>query len=454
LIDITTLTPLAPGALLLLYVAASHSAVSAALVQEKLEGQIKKQAPVYFVFEVLSLSKKNYTELEKVLYAVLMASRKLRHYFQAFHTIVPSSQPLKDIMRNIEATRRIGKWATELNEFSIDYVHRSSIQSQALAYFIVDWTPGAQEEEENKDDEAWTVFCDGSWGTFGAGAAAVLVAPSKVRTCYAIKLDFSCTNNIAECEALLLGLRKLKAMGIRRAVLKTDSQVISGHVDKSCRARDPKLEKYLDTVRRLEASFEGFSVKNIPQGENEHADLLAKSAAQGLSLPSEVFFETIRAPSVELFERAVLTISPVHSEDWRTEIISFLQGNCLSDDEAYNKRMEARTRSYVIIEGELYKHGVCSPLLKCLSRTEGIELMMKEIHAGLCGSHIGSRPSLGKVFRQGFYWPKTASDATDLVQKWIEAKPLATITLVTIQKFFKLSIKLRIKCLLFLFEAF
>jgi hypothetical protein len=146
----------------------------------------------------------------------------------------------------------------------------------------------------------------------------------------------------------------------------------------------------------------------------------------------------------------------------------------------------------VIIEGELYKHGVCSPLLKCLSRAEDIELM-KEIHAGLCGSHIGSRPLLGKVFRQGFYWPKAASDATELVQKcegcqkcardqkqpssltqliqptwslqrwdldllgplpqaqgnlkyvvaaveyfskWIEAKPLATITSVTVQKIF------------------
>jgi hypothetical protein len=154
--------------------------------------------------------------------------------------------------------------------------------------------------------------------------------------------------------------------------------------------------------------------------------------------------------------------------------------------------MEARTRPYVMIEGELYKHGVCSPLLKCLSRTKGIELM-KEIHAGLCGSHIGSRPLLGKVFRQGFYWPKAPSDAVDLVQKckncqkcardqkqpssltqliqptwplqrwgldllgplppaqgnlkyvvvaveyfskWIEAKPLATITSVTVQKFF------------------
>jgi hypothetical protein len=162
LIDLTTLTPPSLGAPLLLYVAASHSAVSAALVQEKLDGQVKKQAPVYFVSEVLSLSKKNYTELEKVLHAVLMASRKLRHYFQAYRIIVPSSQPLKNIMSNKEAIGRIGKWAAELNEFIIDYVHRSSIQSQALVDFIVDWTPRAQEEEINKDVEAWMVFCDGS----------------------------------------------------------------------------------------------------------------------------------------------------------------------------------------------------------------------------------------------------------------------------------------------------
>jgi hypothetical protein len=77
----------------------------------------------------------------------------------------------------------------------------------------------------------------------------------------------------------------------------------------------------------MEASFEGFAVKNIPREENEHANLLAKSATQGLPLPSEVFFETIKPPSVELMERAVLTISRVHSKDWRTEIVSFLQGN-------------------------------------------------------------------------------------------------------------------------------
>jgi hypothetical protein len=128
-----------------------------------------------------------------------------------------------------------------------------------------------------------------------------------------------------------------------------------------------------------------------------------------------VFFEILKAPSVGLIERTVLSISPTHSEDWRTEIIVFLQGNHPSVDEAYIRRMQARTRPYMMIEGELFKQGVCLPLLKCLSRPEGQELM-KEIHSVICGGHIGSRPLLWKVFRQGFYWPKAASDATKLVQ--------------------------------------
>jgi ribonuclease HI len=84
---------------------------------------------------------------------------------------------------------------------------------------------------------------------------------------------------------VLLGLQKLNAMGIRREVLKSDSQANTGYVDKSNKANDPKLEKYLDIVQRMEASFEEFSVKNIPRGDNEQADLLAKSAAQRLPLP-------------------------------------------------------------------------------------------------------------------------------------------------------------------------
>jgi hypothetical protein len=107
---------------------------------------------------------------------VLMASRKLQLYFHSYHIIVPSSQPLKDFIRNREATGRVGKWTIELNEFTIDFIHRSSIQSQALEYFIADWTSGSHEEGHLIDEEAWIVFYDGSRGTFGKGVADVLIS--------------------------------------------------------------------------------------------------------------------------------------------------------------------------------------------------------------------------------------------------------------------------------------
>jgi hypothetical protein len=151
---------------------------------------VKRHMPSYFVFKVLGTSKRNYTEMEKVLYAVLMASKKLRHYFQSHNIIVPSSQPLKDIITNREASSQIGKWVPEIKEFVIDFVHRSSIQSQALADFIAGWTPSSQDKATQSDEVVWTVFCDGSWGSFGDGAANVIVSPSEVRTLYVVKLQF------------------------------------------------------------------------------------------------------------------------------------------------------------------------------------------------------------------------------------------------------------------------
>jgi hypothetical protein len=90
----------------------------------------------------------NYTEIEKIAYAVLISSRKLKHYFQAHEISVPSSQPLRDILSNKEASGRIGKWATELSQFEINYVLRIAIKSQALADFMADWTPSTYQPSQ------------------------------------------------------------------------------------------------------------------------------------------------------------------------------------------------------------------------------------------------------------------------------------------------------------------
>ena len=104
-----------PEAPLLLYVAASEHTVSGVLVQEKEEGSKVIQQPIYYISEALSGARLNYTQIEKIVYAVLISSRKLKHYFQAHEITVPSSQPLGDVFNNKEASRRIGKWATELS---------------------------------------------------------------------------------------------------------------------------------------------------------------------------------------------------------------------------------------------------------------------------------------------------------------------------------------------------
>ena len=104
----------------------------------------------------------------------------------------------------------------------------------------------------------------------------------------------------------------------------SDSQVISEYIEKESKAKEERLQKYLLAIRRMKTYFEGFTVKKIHRNDNSEADALARTASQGDPFPPDVFFEVLRPPSVKLQERAILSISPVASEDWRTEIISYL----------------------------------------------------------------------------------------------------------------------------------
>ena len=95
--------------------------------------------------------------------------------------------------------------------------------------------------------------------------------------------------------------------------------------------------------------------------------------------------------------------------------MAYLREHFEPADEKEGKRMFQRARSYTLSEGELYKSGVVAPWLKCITTAEGQELL-KEIHSGLCGSHIGIRPLVAKAFRQGFFWPSASKDAEQIVK--------------------------------------
>ena len=123
---------------MLLYISTSGAVVSAALIEERTIKGALTHVPKYFVSEALNGSKLLYSEMEKMAYVVVMAARKLRYYFQSHKIKVPTSFPLRGIFENREASGRIGKWATQLAEHTIDFVSRSVIKSQVLADFIAD----------------------------------------------------------------------------------------------------------------------------------------------------------------------------------------------------------------------------------------------------------------------------------------------------------------------------
>jgi hypothetical protein len=139
-----------------------------------------------------------------------MCSRKLQHYFKA-HTIrVLTNQSLHDIFGNRDSSKQIGKWAIELLEYVINFVKHSTIESQILADFMAEWTE-PQSQVDTGQESPWLVYYDGSWGGTGVRAAAIITSPSGIKLRYAARLQFAsetdkCTNNIAEYEAILLGL--------------------------------------------------------------------------------------------------------------------------------------------------------------------------------------------------------------------------------------------------------
>jgi ribonuclease HI len=137
----------------------------------------------------------------------------------------------------------------------------------------------------------------------GAGAAAIITSPSSVKYRYAAHLSFAlessrCTNNIEEYEAVILGLCKLRALGVTTCIIRIDSKVVAGQIKKEYSTKKPVLMQYLTAVLSLEKKFKGFTLQHVDRNKNEEADGLAKAAAKGEALPSDVFYHVIGTPAI------------------------------------------------------------------------------------------------------------------------------------------------------------
>jgi ribonuclease HI len=186
----------------------------------------------------------------------------LRNYFESHPVTVVSSFPLGEIIQCREASSRIAKWAVEIMGEIISFAPRKAIKSQVLANFVAEWVD-TQLPTAPIQLELWTMYFDGSLMKTGAGAGLLFISPLGKHLRYVLRLHFLASNNMAEYEALVNGLRIALELGVRRLDARGDSQLVIDQVMKNSHCRDRKMEAYCDEVRRLEDKFYGLELNHV-----------------------------------------------------------------------------------------------------------------------------------------------------------------------------------------------
>jgi ribonuclease HI len=252
---------------------------------------------VYFVSEVVLESKARYQLVQKLLYAVLITSRKLRHYFHEYSITVVTDYPLDDILRNYDATRRISKLAVKLGALNIVFKPCTTIKSQALVDFMAEWREN-QLPTPIERPEHWVMYFDDSLKIEGVGAGVLLISPKGEQLKYILQIFWKVSNNEAEYEALLRGLRLAISLSIKRLLVNGDSALVINQVNKSCDRNKENMDTYCLEVCKLKNKFYGLEFHHVVRDNNVVANVVSKLGSTRAQGPIEVFVHELHAPSI------------------------------------------------------------------------------------------------------------------------------------------------------------
>ena len=228
----------------------------------------------------------------------------------------------------------------------------------------------------------------------------------------AVIFEFAVSNNEAEYEALLMGLKICYEAGAKALSTFSNSQLIVGQVNGEFEAKDDSMKMYLQQVRKLVKKFDKFTLVHIPRSQNAQDDSLAKLASSAeTSTARDIIWEVLPNPIINLMvntvDRSKMLMEPY---------IKYLQNQTLPQDENQAKMLQKTARWFALHEGTLYKKSYTHPLLKCVSPEEG-NYILREIHEGGCGIHQGVRTVIGKVLKNGYYWPSLRGDTETLIRR-------------------------------------
>ena len=401
------------GELLTLYLAVSNFSTSAVLVRDK----ERVQHPVYYCSRALRGAEERYLRMEKLILALVTAARKLRPYFQAHIIEVPTEYPMKQVLHKPEVSGRLMKWAIELSEFDIRYKPNTAIKGQVLADFVMEFALIEPAETTQAEDDLpiWKLSIDGASNAQGSGGGLILTSPEGIDIEYALRFRFQASNNEAEYEAVIAGLNLAHSLEVDQLEVYSDSQLVVRQIEDTYEAKSETMVLYLQKVRDLLKKFVLVQVKRVPRTENSRADALAKLATAlqedlGRSTPVEYLAE----PSIHPYSMVVALVGSVPS--WMDPIWDYINDGTLPNDPKEAAKIRVRSSRFTNHKGSLYNRGFFTPFLKCIAG-EDTEYVLREVHEGICGNHIGARTLAGKVLRQGYYWPTILKDATALVKK-------------------------------------
>ncbi|XP_074346209.1 uncharacterized protein LOC141684979 [Apium graveolens] len=319
------------------------------------------------------------------------------------------------------------KWAVELGQFDLEYVPRTAIKGQALADFLLEfdsevddkalvilYPPHIEEPMEESPHPWWILHVDGAVNNGGAGVGIVLVSPKGHHLMSAIHFKFYATNNDAEYEALINGLKISLEMGVRNLIAMSDSEPVANQVNGGFQVRGPRTELYLRCTQRLIGMFKEVRLECVSREKNGNADALEKMGLQQEAvLLGSIPLEIQEIPSIPEIE--VMQVDGTPKETWMMPILAYIHKGILPEDKFKARRLRYQAARYVMYDEVLYKRGFNQQLLRCVDKEEG-NYIQREIHEGICGNHSGGSSLAMKVLRQGYYWPTMRGDAVNFVR--------------------------------------
>ncbi|XP_019179221.1 PREDICTED: uncharacterized protein LOC109174439 [Ipomoea nil] len=329
-----------------------------------------------------------------------------------------------------------------LTQYAIEYRSRPVIKGQSLADFLVECTSRETRPPEVEDPEAalCSLATDGSSSKKGADGGVVITSPEGFNVYYALMYQFNLTNNEAEYEAFVNGLQCARELGAEYIRAQIDSALVVGQVLGDYEVNGERLQAYRDLAMEKLTLFRAYTVRHVPRLDNADADILSKLAQDAPEHMSKI------ARILMILRHSIhrLPVAPIQPAEktWISDLMEYLQHGRLPDDPQRARKAKLRAPRFQVQEGRLYRRSYGGPLMRCLTSFEA-DLVMNELHSGMCSSHQGGRSLARRIMVIGYYWPSIQLDCKKLARgcetyyfpKWIEAEPLAMITSQQCAKF-------------------